>query len=114
MLLFPTVDEPFPAINETNVIKAIYNLRHELARQLWAARHGECDGVETSDNTRTLVTLCHHTIMDRADKLQHAVCIQISITHNRQKLIRRGENVDDIRPHAIRTRDYLPAIKINK
>jgi len=100
-------------INEINLNeKRIFNLRRELAKQVWAARSGEMNVAEALENTRDLVALFPEHMIETADHLQHKVMNQVTKKYGKIKTQLRGIDVSDIRVAAVNTRQYLPAIKL--
>lgn len=96
----------------TIVEKMTYNLRHELARHVWAARKGTLDVFEANENTRDLVALMPSDIMDAADKLQHKVLGQITKKYGKICLTRKGIACDDVRVPKVDTRKYLGSVQL--
>lgn len=92
--------------------KRIFNLRKELAKQIWAARSGEMNVAEALENTRDLVVLCPEHMIEIADRLQHKVMNQITKKYGKIKMERKGFNMSDVRVAAVNTREYLQAVKL--
>ena len=74
--------------------KRLFNLRKELSRHIWDARHGCIDTLVANENTRDLVALCPDTHIEAADRLQHKVMSQITVIAGRLYLRARGAEVE--------------------
>lgn len=92
----------------------IYNLRKELARQLWAARSGNIDVFEASENTRDLVALCPEKIIDSADKLQHAVMNQITMKVGQMIMMKKWGKKIDVKVKRIASRGIWADFKFGE
>ena len=96
----------------THTQGSVYNLRKELARQIWLSRTGEMDVLEALENTRDLVILCPADVLDIADRLQHKILNQITKKYGKVKAAQRGIDMPDVRVGAVKTREYLSAIRL--
>jgi hypothetical protein len=97
----------------TIIEQRIYNLRHELAKQAWNARHGNMDVLSASENTRDLVALFPDDMIEVADRLQHKIMNQLTKIYGRKKLISKGINCCDIAVSRIATRAYLHSVRLS-
>ena len=81
------------------------NLRHELARWIWIARHNPINRLEAEANLRELVSLCPDEIVEKANKLMHDVKNQLTKLHGRAQFLAKG--IDPmIRCSALRMREF--------
>lgn len=111
MVMIPTKEAD--GMNFHNLLGSVYNLRKELARQIRLVRKGAINVAEALENTRDLVTYCHDSIIDDADRLQHKIMNQITKQYGKLSLKKRGLEYQEIRTPGVKTRDYLPSIKLN-
>lgn len=94
------------------VEKKTFNLRHELAKQIWNARRGQIDVAEALENTRDLVAMFPDELIEIADKLQHKIMNQVTKTYGKICLQRKGIEANDLKVPAVKTRFYLGAIQL--
>ncbi len=89
-----------------------YNLRHELAKQLWNARSGNINVAEALENTRDLVVLMPEDMIGIADRLQHKVLNQITKKYGKICLMRKGLECSDLRVTRVPSRMFLGAVRL--
>lgn len=92
----------------------IYNLRKELARQLWLARSGNIDTAEASHNIRTLASLCVGKQKEQARLLIHKVMTQITKKYGYDVMVRNNVEIEKPKIYPVKTRDYLQAVRLGK
>jgi len=97
-------------MNETE--KRIFNLRRELAKHLWAARSLTLDCIAANENTRDLVSMFPNELIKEADLLQHKAMAMVVKVYGKRRLTEKGIANDDVAIPAIKSRTYLPAVKL--
>ena len=97
----------------TEIETRIFNLRKELARQLWKARKGTLDVFEAYENSRDLVALFPDEYIEIADKLQHDVSKQMTRIFGKIQLARKGLDHSSITKPSLKTRPILKAVRLS-
>ncbi len=97
---------------------AVYNLRKELARQMWIVRRKaqkkmKIDLLEALENTRDLVVLCLG-VQNAANTLQHKIMRQLTLYINKKKLDNQIVDLSQMEFERIKTRKFLPSVKLPK
>jgi hypothetical protein len=96
----------------TSLMQKTYNLRKELARQIWNARSGQINIAEALENTRELVSLFPDEIMEIANALQHKIMNQAAKVYGKICLRKKGIDADGVKAPAVKSRFYLGAVML--
>lgn len=102
----------FLALDECSV--RIYNLRKELARQIWAARKSEINLAEANEYSRDLVAVCPDNIIEAANNLHHKIMGQIHLFLGKKYLVHHNIKLKKTKVSAVKTRDYLGTVRLPK